>query len=212
MLTHSFLTAKQLLPGFTKFLRLDMIPMPNSHLVLHKETLKQQFENKISIKHLIKIINLVAKNCPVGRNGLTFVSRYICSPLPIGLISLLMVIAHHWGTHKPTIPLKCDGFLFSATTPLIIVKIVNYHCIIVNLMLSRLYEINENNGEWTICVWSHLSTYGAATVTFRLGKYTESTVLNKKVNQLERISLSSQKSTSGCLMPWLFGQAHLLTT
>ena len=40
--------------------------------VLHKETLKQHFiKNKISIKHLIKIINLGAKNCPVGRNGLS---------------------------------------------------------------------------------------------------------------------------------------------
>ena len=48
--------------------------MPSLHLVLHKETLKQHFgplENKISIKHLIKIINFGAKNCPVGRNGLT---------------------------------------------------------------------------------------------------------------------------------------------
>ena len=39
-----------------------MIAMPNSHLVLHKETLKQHFENKTSIKHLIKIINLGAIN------------------------------------------------------------------------------------------------------------------------------------------------------
>ena len=28
-------------------------------------------KNKISIKHLIEIINLGAKNCPVGRNGLS---------------------------------------------------------------------------------------------------------------------------------------------
>ena len=28
-------------------------------------------KNKTSINHFIKIINLVAKNCPVGRNGLT---------------------------------------------------------------------------------------------------------------------------------------------
>ena len=30
--------------------------MPNSHFVLHKETLKEHFENKKSIKHLINII------------------------------------------------------------------------------------------------------------------------------------------------------------
>ena len=50
-----------------------MIAMPNSHLVLHKETLKQHFEK--SIKHLIKIINLVAKSCPAGMNGLSKVKR-----------------------------------------------------------------------------------------------------------------------------------------
>ena len=44
--------------------------MPNSHLVLHKEALKHTLKNKISIKHLIKIINFGTKNCPVGRNGL----------------------------------------------------------------------------------------------------------------------------------------------
>ena len=38
-----------------------MIAMPNSHLVLRNETLKQHFENKISIKHLIKIFNLGQK-------------------------------------------------------------------------------------------------------------------------------------------------------
>ena len=54
-----------------------MIAMPNSHLVLHKETLKQHFENKISIKHLIKIINMGAINCPVGRNGLIFSDPHI---------------------------------------------------------------------------------------------------------------------------------------
>ena len=55
-----------------------MIDMPNSHLVLHKEALKQKQKkikiknkkNKMSIKHLIEIINLGAKNCPVGRSGL----------------------------------------------------------------------------------------------------------------------------------------------
>ena len=46
-----------------------MIAMPNSYLVLHKETLKQQSKNKTSIKHLIKIIKFKAKNCPVARNG-----------------------------------------------------------------------------------------------------------------------------------------------
>ena len=54
-----------------------MISMPNSHLVLHKETLKQHFENKTSIRHLIKIINLLAKNCPVGRNGLNEILYFI---------------------------------------------------------------------------------------------------------------------------------------
>ena len=50
-LTHSFPTAKQLFPGFFTFFYailhfqdLNMIPMPNSHLVLHKVTLKQHFE------------------------------------------------------------------------------------------------------------------------------------------------------------------------
>ena len=48
-----------------------MIAMPNSHLVLHKETLNQHFEKQnINIKHLIKTINLGTINCPVGRNGL----------------------------------------------------------------------------------------------------------------------------------------------
>ena len=47
-----------------------MIAMLNSHLVLHKETLKQHFEKK-SMKHLIKIIYLGTKNAPIGRNGLT---------------------------------------------------------------------------------------------------------------------------------------------
>ena len=43
----------------------------NSHLVLHKQTLKQHIEeeNINSIKHLIRIINLGAINCPAGRNG-----------------------------------------------------------------------------------------------------------------------------------------------
>ena len=50
-----------------------MIAMPNLHLVLHKETfviINNTLKNKISTKHLFKIINLEAKNCPVGRNGL----------------------------------------------------------------------------------------------------------------------------------------------
>ena len=55
-----------------------MIAMPNSHLVLHIETSKQHFENKISIKHLIKIIHLGAKNCPVGRNGLIATLAIYC--------------------------------------------------------------------------------------------------------------------------------------
>ena len=42
--------------------------MPNSHLVLHKKKHENNtLKNKISIKHLSKIINLGAKNCPVGR-------------------------------------------------------------------------------------------------------------------------------------------------
>ena len=36
-----------------------------------KKHLNNTLKNKISIKHLNKIINLGAKNCPVGRNGLT---------------------------------------------------------------------------------------------------------------------------------------------
>ena len=51
-----------------------MIAMPKSHLVLHKETLQQHtLKNKTLIKHLILKINLGAKNCPIGRNGLTVV-------------------------------------------------------------------------------------------------------------------------------------------
>ena len=46
--------------------------MPNSHLVLHKETLKKHFEKENINKHLLKIINLGAINCPAGRNGLNF--------------------------------------------------------------------------------------------------------------------------------------------
>ena len=52
-----------------------MIAMPNSRLVLYKEsllhvtTLNKILKNKKSIsKHLIKIINLGATNGPVGRN------------------------------------------------------------------------------------------------------------------------------------------------
>ena len=44
-----------------------MIAMPNSHLVLHEETLKQHKQtltNKISIEDLIKIINLGVKKLP----------------------------------------------------------------------------------------------------------------------------------------------------
>ena len=54
-----------------------MIAMPNSHLVLHKETLKQietTLKNKTSIKHLIEIINLGAKKLPCRKewvNGLS---------------------------------------------------------------------------------------------------------------------------------------------
>ena len=37
-----------------------------------KKALKQHFEEyKTSTKHLIKIINFGAKNCPAGRNGLS---------------------------------------------------------------------------------------------------------------------------------------------
>ena len=50
-LTHSFLTAKQFFPGFLYFSMLfkkfqDLNKMPNSHLVLHKETWKQHFEKQ----------------------------------------------------------------------------------------------------------------------------------------------------------------------
>ena len=55
-----------------------MTAIPNSHLVLHKETLKQRFKNKTSVKHLIKIINLGAINCPVVRNGLN--KKRLCLP------------------------------------------------------------------------------------------------------------------------------------
>ena len=48
-----------------------MIAMPNAHLVLHKETLNNTLKNKISIKDSSDFINLGAKNCPVGRKGLT---------------------------------------------------------------------------------------------------------------------------------------------
>ena len=51
-----------------------MIAMPNSHLVLHKETLN---DTKISIKHLSKLINFGAKNCPIGRNGLKCAQLYV---------------------------------------------------------------------------------------------------------------------------------------
>ena len=48
-----------------------MIATPNSHLVLHKEPLKQNYKNrKCLIKCLVKIINLRAINGPVGWNGL----------------------------------------------------------------------------------------------------------------------------------------------
>ena len=55
---------------FFNFYDLNTIAMPNTHLVLHIETLSNTLKNKTSIKHLIKIINLGAINCPVGRNGL----------------------------------------------------------------------------------------------------------------------------------------------
>ena len=59
-----------------------MIAMPNSHLVLHKETLKQHCKNKMSIKHLIKIINLGAINCPVVLNGLRRTRSDLTRSLP----------------------------------------------------------------------------------------------------------------------------------
>ena len=63
-----------------------MIARPNSHLVLHKETSKQHFENKISIKHLIKIFGGHKLHCRKERiNNLFLHQSYIKSPLPVKL-------------------------------------------------------------------------------------------------------------------------------
>ena len=52
------------------FKDLNKMAMLNSHLILHKETIKQHFEKyKTNKKYFIQIINLGAKN--VGRNGLS---------------------------------------------------------------------------------------------------------------------------------------------
>ena len=47
-----------------------MIDAPNSHLILHKEQLKQHLENRKFNKSLVKIINLGAINGSGGWNGL----------------------------------------------------------------------------------------------------------------------------------------------
>ena len=70
-----------------------MIAMPNWHLVLHKETLKQHFEKQItSIKHLIKIINLGAINCPVGRNGFSKKSKILINGCTVHTAQLLHLL------------------------------------------------------------------------------------------------------------------------
>ena len=65
-----------------------MIAIPNSHLFLHKEN--NTLKNEISIKHSIKIINLGAINCPVGRNGLkNCLSDFKRPPIPVPAASPL---------------------------------------------------------------------------------------------------------------------------
>ena len=88
-----------------------MIAMPNSHLVLHKETLKQHFENKISIKHFIKIINLGAKNCPVGRNGLSW--RDFDGPGVDERLGVVVVVGEGAVTHPEVVGSVVDFSKFS---------------------------------------------------------------------------------------------------
>ena len=72
-------------------------------------------KNKTSIEHLIKIINLGAKNCPVGRNGLRknlinpFVPRVqkikirnlTINPLPIvEFIKKMVYLGAHYSEHQ----------------------------------------------------------------------------------------------------------------
>ena len=56
-----------------------MFAMWSWHLVLHKEQSKQHSILKKHINEFIKLNNLGAKNCPVGRNGLKwqFVSHWV---------------------------------------------------------------------------------------------------------------------------------------
>ena len=64
LLTHSFLTAKQLFPGFFTFFYAFFLFLRPEHDCYAKFTscyIKTTLENKLSIKHLIKIINLGAK-------------------------------------------------------------------------------------------------------------------------------------------------------
>ena len=55
---------------------IGMITTPISHRVVREETLKQHFENR----KIIEItISLVAKNCPVGWNGLKlYINTCVC--------------------------------------------------------------------------------------------------------------------------------------
>ena len=70
-----------------------MIAMPNLHLFYIKKHENNTLENKISIKHLIKII--WGPNCPVGRNGLTFsVTKYVTFCLCANLIL-------YFNSHRP---------------------------------------------------------------------------------------------------------------
>ena len=60
-------------------------------------------KNKTSIKHLIRIINFGAKNCPVGRNGLRAVDPLAGTEggAPVGHVGLLDPAdeARHLGVH-----------------------------------------------------------------------------------------------------------------
>ena len=73
-LTHSFLTARQLFTGFLHFSMLFFNFLRPEHDCYNNfsscSTSTSRNIKKTFWKHLIKIINLGAKNCPVGRNGL----------------------------------------------------------------------------------------------------------------------------------------------